>query len=137
MRDCRVSICLQPHDLALYTKGKKSRFSRWNNTAGNTLIYIRRHVKHCFQEDSIKRSTHLSKFLSTCSFSLKGSFNRLPPVCLTKYDGKLKSALVSSTALEYSLGYLSAANMSMSCRSTTMQSKRQMWSSASAQEITH
>lgn len=74
-------------------------------------------------------NTHLSKFLSTCNFRRQGSVRRLPPVCRTKYDGKIRAPLLSSAALEYSRGRLSAAKMSMSCRSTTMQSSRHTCSS--------
>lgn len=44
-------------------------------------------------------------------------------------EGNIRSPLLSSEALEYSRGRLSAAKISMSCRSTTMQSSRQTWSS--------
>lgn len=81
--------------------------------------------------------THLSKFRSTCSFSLKGSVKRLPPVCLTTYDGNVRSLLRSSKAFEYSREDLSAAKISMSWRSTTMQSSRQGCSSARDESRMH
>lgn len=79
----------------------------------------------------IKIRAYLSRLRSTLSFKRQQSFRRLSPVRRTEYEGKVRSE-VSGGLPPLSQGWegrRSAAKMSISCKSSAMQSNRHTWSS--------